>query len=310
MEKFKVMVTGGAGFIGSHVCEALHNAGHQVIAIDSMERGKRENLAENIELIEQDIRDKLGVEKIFGDYKPDIVVHHAAQVSVRDSVEDPKFDADVNIAGSLTLLEACRRFGVKRFIFASTGGAIYGEQDTFPAPETHPERPLSPYGVAKLSVEKYLHYYQTVHGISWAALRYSNVYGPRQDPHGEAGVVAIFCQKMLSGDTPLINGDGEQTRDYVYVGDVARANLSAVDSGIRGPINVATGVETTVNEIFRKLRDLSGKDVEEKHGEAKQGEQRRSVLDTTRAKEELGWEPEMELKDGLEKTMQFFRGEG
>ncbi len=303
----RILVTGGAGFIGSHVARAYHQAGHEVLALDSLLRGNKENLGKGIELAEVDIRDREAVARVFADFKPEMVNHHAAQVSVRDSVDDPLFDADVNVIGSLMLLEACQKQGTARFIFASTGGAIYGEQDSFPASEDHPEKPVSPYAVAKLAVEKYLFFYEKTYGMRWASLRYANVYGPRQDPFGEAGVVAIFSQKMLGNKAPFINGDGEQTRDYVYVSDVARSNLLALEKEATGCFNIGTGVETSVNQVFRALRELSGSHVEERHGPPKKGEQRRSVLDPGLAKRALGWNPETPLKQGLQETIDFFR---
>jgi UDP-glucose 4-epimerase len=303
----RILVTGGAGFIGSHVAEAFHNAGHQMLALDDLSRGSRDNLASAVSLEVADIRDGQAVDRIFSGFKPEVVSHHAAQISVRDSVDDPVFDAEVNILGSLRLLEASVKHGVNHFMFASTGGAIYGEQEVFPAQEDHPARPLSPYGVAKLAVERYLYFYAHTHHLSWTALRYSNVYGPRQDPFGEAGVVAIFCKRMLSGERPVINGDGEQTRDYVYVGDVAVANLSALERSAKGPVNISTGVETSVNDIFRLIREFTGADADEAHGPAKPGEQRRSVLDPGLAKKIMGWEPRVALREGIEKTVAFFK---
>jgi len=302
----KILVTGGAGFIGSHVAEAFHNAGHQALALDDLSRGKKDNLAPGIGLEAADIRDRAALEKIFKEFGPEVVCHHAAQVSVRDSVADPVHDADINVKGSLCLLEACVRRRVKRFMFASTGGAIYGEQEKFPAAEDHPARPLSPYAVAKLAVEKYLYFYERTYGLAWTALRYSNVYGPRQDPHGEAGVVAIFTERLLQGEAPVINGDGGQTRDFVFVEDVARANLMALTRGVTGPVNVATGREASVNDIFGLLRGLTGSRAEEIHGPAKPGEQRRSVLDPSLARKVMGWEPRVGLKDGLARTAAYF----
>jgi len=223
----KILVTGGAGFIGSHVVDAYLELGHEVVVVDNLSSGSIENLNPKAKFYEMDIRDS-DIEDLFKNEKPDVVNHHAAQMDVRKSVEDPIYDADVNIIGSLNLLQNCIKYGVKKFIFASTGGAIYGEQDYFPADEEHPTRPLSPYGVAKLTVEKYLYFYKEVHGLNYVVLRYANIYGPRQNPHGEAGVVAIFTSKMLKGEQPVINGDGFQTRDYTFVGDVVRANVLAL----------------------------------------------------------------------------------
>jgi UDP-glucose 4-epimerase len=239
--------------------------------------------------------------------KPEVVIHHAAQISVRDSVKDPLRDMEINIKGSLMLLEHCKDYQVKKIIFSSTGGALYGEQDYFPADENHPTRPLSPYAIAKLSVEKYLFFYFSTHRLPYTVLRYANVYGPRQDPFGEAGVVAIFCQRMLKGDQPVINGDGNQTRDFVYVGDVARANLLALNHRVTGEINIGTGIETSINTIFHEIRSLLAPGTPEVHGPAMPGEQLRSVLSCKKAQAVLGWEPTMPLTDGLRHTVDFFK---
>ena len=302
----KVLVTGGAGFIGSHIAEALISAGHSVTIIDDLSMGRLENIPPKTELVQEDIRSER-VRALFEKYRFDAVVHHAAQMDVRKSVDDPMFDASVNIVGSLNLLESCIRTGVRQFIFASTGGAIYGEQETFPATETHPTFPLSPYGVAKLAVEKYLYVYHEAYGLKYVSLRYANVYGPRQSPHGEAGVAAIFTEKMLAGGEPVINGDGSQTRDYVYVGDVVDANLRTLDYQHCGIFNVGTGVETDVNVLFRHLRELSGSGCGESHGEAKKGEQKRSVISSALIRERLGWRSTVELRDGLRETVASFK---
>lgn len=303
----KVLVTGGAGFIASHVVDLLIGKGLHVSVVDNLSSGKRENLNNAAAFYESDIRDSEMI-KIVGDVNPDVIIHHAAQISVRVSVNDPGYDASINILGSLNLLEASVKSGVKKFIFASTGGAIYGEQDYFPADELHPVRPISPYGIAKLSVEKYLFYYKEVYGLDYVALRYSNVYGPRQDPHGEAGVVAIFSQKMLANEQAVINGDGKQTRDFVYVKDIAEANLSALKGNVSGEINIATGLETTVNELFRITNNIVGREIEEVHGPSMKGEQLRSVLNWSLAKKTLNWEPRINLEDGLRETVDYFRG--
>lgn len=303
----KVLVTGGAGFIASHVVDLLIGKGLHVSVVDNLSSGKRENLNNAAAFYESDIRDSEMI-KIIGDVNPDVIIHHAAQISVRVSVNDPGYDASINILGSLNLLEASVKSGVKKFIFASTGGAIYGEQDYFPADELHPVRPISPYGIAKLSVEKYLFYYKEVYGLDYVALRYSNVYGPRQDPHGEAGVVAIFSQKMLANEQAVINGDGKQTRDFVYVKDIAEANLSALKGNVSGEINIATGLETTVNELFRITNNIVGREIEEVHGPSMKGEQLRSVLNWSLAKKTLNWEPRINLEDGLRETVDYFRG--
>ncbi|MEW6616188.1 MAG: NAD-dependent epimerase/dehydratase family protein [Thermodesulfobacteriota bacterium] len=303
----KVLLTGGAGFIGSHVSDMLIDKGHEVIVIDNLSSGKEENLNPKAVLYKEDIRDSV-IKEIMERERTEAVIHHAAQVNVRDSVEDPLYDMDINIGGTLNLLENSIKNGVKKFIFASTGGAIYGEQSCFPADETHPTKPLSPYGITKLTCEKYLYYYHKTYGLNYVSLRYSNVYGPRQDPYGEAGVVAIFSQKMLAGDQPVINGSGEQTRDYVFVEDVARANILTLQRDVFGEFNIGTGIETTVNSLFAEIKTLAESKVKAVHGEAKKGEQFRSVLDWSKAKRELGWEPGVSLKEGLGRTLAFFQG--
>jgi UDP-glucose 4-epimerase len=228
-------------------------------------------------------------------------------MDVRKSVADPAFDAAVNVLGMINMLEGAREVGIQKVLFASSGGATYGEQDEFPAPETHPHNPLSPYGITKATGEHYLYFYQAVYGMPYVALRYANVYGPRQDPHGEAGVVAIFTERLLANQPPTINGDGKQTRDYVFVGDVVRANLAALDSDYCGPANIGTGIETSVVELHARLRRLTGADIAPEHAEAKEGEVRRSVLDCTHAGRVLGWKPAVTLDEGLAQTVDFFR---
>jgi UDP-glucose 4-epimerase len=311
----KVLVTGGAGFIGSNVCDALKAAGHEPIAFDNLSSGKRENLSEGIRLIEGDIRDPK-LDAIFERERPDAVSHHAAQIDVRKSVADPIYDADINLLGLLRVLEASVKVGVHRFLFASSGGACYGEQETFPATEDHPSRPVSPYGTSKAAGELYLGYYRAEKGLSFAALRYANVYGPRQDPHGEAGVVAIFAQRLLQGQPCTIFGDGLNTRDFVYVGDVARANVLALTAGTSGPINIGTGRETSINELYRKLAETAGEAsgqaaaarLEPIHAAPKPGEQRRSVISPVLALKVLGWKPQVSLEEGLAQTANWFRG--
>jgi len=302
----KILVTGGGGFIASHIVDALVAAGHQVSIIDDLSSGRRENLNPLAQFYQLDVQDA-AVADVFRRERPEVLCHHAAQMDVRRSVADPVFDARVNLLGLLNLLEHGRQHGLKRVLFASTGGAIYGEQETFPAAETHPLAPLSPYGVAKLASERYLFFYFMTYGISYAALRYANVYGPRQNPHGEAGVVAIFSEKLLRGEQPIINGDGTQTRDYVYVADLVRANLAALQSDFTGAVNLGTGIETDVNALFRHLRGLCGSTAPERHGPAKPGEQRRSVIDSALAQRVLSWRPQMRIEDGLRDTVAFFR---
>lgn len=302
----RILVTGGAGFVGSHVSDAFVAAGHQVSIIDDLSSGRRENLNSKAHFYQLDVQDT-GVGEVFRREQPEVLCHHAAQMDVRRSVADPIFDARVNLLGFLNLMEQGRQHGLRRVLFASTGGAIYGEQEAFPAPETHKTEPLSPYGVAKLATERYLFFYSVTYGMSYAALRYANVYGPRQNPHGEAGVVAIFAEKLLRGEQPIINGDGTQTRDYVYVGDLVRANLAALQSDFCGAVNLGTGIETDVNTICRSLARLCGSAAAEQHGPAKAGEQRRSVIDNALAQRVLGWRPQVALEDGLRQTVEFFR---
>jgi UDP-glucose 4-epimerase len=303
----KILVTGGAGFIASHIVDAYVKLGHDVVIVDNFSTGRKENVNPAAKVYEADVRDAARIDEIFQRERFEVVNHHAAQMDVRRSVTDPVFDASVNIIGVLTLLESCVKHGVRRVLFASSGGAIYGDQDYFPADEKHPTRPISPYGVAKLTTEQYLFYYHTVHGISSVALRYANVYGPRQNPHGEAGVVAIFTTRMLAGEQPLINGDGKQTRDYVFVGDVVQANVLGLSYKDYDCFNIGTGVETNVNELFRVIREALKSSASEKHGPVKPGEVTRSVLDHEKIKRVLGWQPSVTLSEGLRRTVEYFK---
>lgn len=302
----KVLVTGGAGFIGSHVVDRLVEEGHQVVIVDDLSAGTRKNVNRAASLYKLDIQSGR-LERVFRNERPNIVIHLAAQVSVRVSVDNPVFDAQVNVLGTMNILHQAVHHGVRKVIFSSSGGAIYGEQESFPAPESHVTKPLSPYGISKLCAEHYLSYFQRISGIQVVSLRYGNVYGPRQDPEGEAGVVAIFIRKMLNNEQPIINGNGRQTRDFVFVDDVAEANLVAMRQDSQGVYNVGTGIETSVNELFRILAGLTGSSCKEVHGPAKLGEQMRSVIDSSKLKQELGWEPEADLTKGLEKTVAYFR---
>ena len=303
----KVLVNGGAGFIGSHVTDVFLDAGHEVWALDDLSSGRRENLRPEVRLVVADIRSPEAARLVeSGSFE--VMCHLAAQMDVRRSVTDPRFDADVNVGGFLNLLEAARNSGVRKVVFSSTGGAIYGEQDVYPAPETHPTRPVSPYGVSKASGELYLGYYRAQYGLESVALRYANVYGPRQNPHGEAGVVAIFSERLLRGETCIVNGTGQQTRDFVYGPDVARGNLLAATSDVEGSINVGTGIETDVNRLYALLADAAGTDRPAKHAPAKPGEQMRSSVDPSRAAEMLGWRPTVALEEGLRRTVEWFRG--
>lgn len=302
----RVLITGGAGFIGSHIADGVLAAGHEAVVLDDLSSGKRENVPRGARLVVADIRSEEAAQIVVaGGF--DAVIHQAAQIDVRRSVAAPRHDADVNLLGLLNLLEAATAAGVKRFLFASSGGACYGEQEVYPAPESHPTRPVSPYGCSKAAGELYLGYYGAVKGLSWCALRYSNVYGPRQDPHGEAGVVAIFAGRLLAGQTCTIYGDGRQTRDYVYVGDVARANLLALESDYVGPLNVGTGIETDVVTLHRAIAGAVGAEREPVFAAPRPGEQRRSCIDPRRAGEVLGWTPEVSLEEGIARTVAFFR---
>ena len=301
-----VCVTGGAGFIGSHVSEAFLAAGHRVLVIDDLSGGRRENLPPEAELHVLDIRSP-EASQLIETAGVSVLAHFAAQMDVRRSVADPVFDAEVNVLGSLKLLEAARKGGVRQVLFASTGGAIYGEQDVFPATEDHPARPVSPYGVAKLAVERYLFFYHTAYGLDATCLRYANVYGERQNPYGEAGVVAIFLDRLLAGRTPTINGPGLQTRDYTHVSDVVRSNLAALGRPGFHVYNVGTGIETNVNELYTEIARAVGSQAPAEHGPAKAGEQQRSVIDAALAHRELGLPAPLPLAQGLARTAAWFR---
>lgn len=301
----RILVTGGAGFIGSHVVDAFIEAGHEVAVLDNLSSGKRVNVAEGVKLYEGDITDKPFVDKVFGEFRPDIVSHLAAQISVNRSVREPHFDAEQNILGSINLLDASAKSKVRRFIFSSTGGALYGDAEVIPSPEDTPIVPLAPYGIAKASVEHYVRFFASEHGFDAVVLRYANVYGPRQDPHGEAGVVAIFSLKALAGKICVIFGRGDQTRDFVYVKDVAYANRAALD-GKTGTYNIGTGVETSINELAGEFIRLNPELVIE-HQNARPGEVFRSALDVTKANADLGWSPQVGLSEGINDTYQWFK---
>jgi len=304
----KILVTGGAGFVGSHVVDRLIQEGHEVVVVDNLSTGKRRHVNRAARFYKTDIQGwRLG--RIFRKERPVVLMHLAAQMNIRKSVEDPMFDAQVNILGTMHVLEEAVRHGTRKVIFSSSGGAIYGEQEVFPAPESHSTRPLSPYGISKLAGEYYLAYYQRVSGIQFVSLRYSNVYGPRQDPYGEAGVVAIFTQKMLNGEQPIINGNGRQTRDFIYVDDVVEANIAALGKEIEGVYNVGTAQETSINDLFVKLRECTKSECKQLYGPAKKGEQLRSVVDASKLRQECGWEPRISLEEGLERTVEYFRGQ-
>ena len=298
-------VTGGAGFIGSHVADALLAQGHRVLIVDDLSSGRKENVPPRAEFHQLDIRSPEAA-SLIRDGGVELLVHHAAQMDVRRSVADPVHDASVNILGTLNLLEGGRRGSLKQVVFASTGGAMYGEQERFPADEGHPAKPLSPYGVAKLSVERYLYFFHVEYGVDAVALRYANVYGPRQNPHGEAGVVAIFLDRLLGAKDAVINGDGLQTRDYVYVEDIVAANLAVVGRPGFSTYNVGTGRETTVVDLYRILAEACGIARPASHGPAKAGEQRRSVITSDLLARDLGLRPRVGLEEGLRRTAKWF----
>jgi len=302
----KILVTGGAGFIGSHIVDAYLANGHEVVVIDDLSTGKSANVNSGARFVKADVRDAtLG--NLFAAERFDVVNHQAARGNVRASLEDPSVYADVNIRGGINLLEASRTNGVRKFIYASTGGCVYGELQYVPADERHPIVPRDPYGASKASFELYLGVYAVIYGLTYCTFRYPNVYGPRQDPFGEAGVVSIFTGQMLRGVQPVINGSGQQERDYVYVDDVARANVLALTGGDNQAFNLGSGVGVSVNTIFSELKGMIDAHVPEVHGPAKLGEVERSCLDATKADRELGWRPEVDLKAGLAKTVEYFR---
>jgi UDP-glucose 4-epimerase len=305
----KILITGGAGFIGSNIADAYIAGGHQVTILDNLSTGQRKNIPAKAQFREVDLRDGDAVRRVMEEGRFDVVNHQAAQMNVRKSVADPVYDASVNIVGMLNLLEGCVGTGVRKVIFASSGGAIYGEQERFPADESHPTRPISPYGVAKLATEEYLFYYKAVHGIDTVSLRYANVYGPRQNPEGEAGVIAIFTTRCLTGQQAFVNGTGKQTRDYVFVGDVVRANVRALEHSGSDFFNVGTGIETDVVTLFRLVQTACGSSLPEQHAPAPKGEQMRSVLDCGKIGRVLGWKPQVTLQEGLQRTVEFFRKE-
>jgi UDP-glucose 4-epimerase len=311
----RALVTGGAGFIGSHLVDALLDRGDEVAVIDDLSTGKRENLSAALtrgaDLHEIDIRDAPRLRDAVAAWRPDIVFHLAAQMDVRKSIEDPAWDAGINVVGTINVLEASRLAEVRRVVNTSTGGAIYGDTDVMPTPESVPPRPMSAYGQSKFCAEAYCGWYERLYGLSSVTLRYGNVYGPRQDPHGEAGVIAIFCGKLIAGERPRIFGDGRQTRDYAYVGDIVRANLAAAaHPEAHGAYNVGTGVEASVLEVVAALRAAAGvgeDELEPEFAAARAGELQRSSLDVTRARAELGFAAETDLVSGLGATLEWAR---
>jgi UDP-glucose 4-epimerase len=303
----KVLITGGAGFIGSSIADRFLDAGWDVAVVDDLSSGKRENVPTRARFYPCDVRSAAAAEAIERE-RPDVLCHHAAQIDVRRSMADPRLDCDVNLGGLVNVMQAAVHAGsVRQVLFASSGGAIYGDTEILPTREDHPPRPVSHYGAAKAAGELYLGVYRAAHGIRVAALRYANVYGPRQDPQGEAGVVAIFCGRLLAGKPCTINGDGGQTRDYVFVGDVARANLLAAERSFDGALNIGTGIETDVNALHALLARAAGSPAPPIFGPAKPGEQRRSCVDPAAALGALGWRPSVALGDGLTRTLEWFR---
>ncbi|GAC1334393.1 MAG: SDR family oxidoreductase [Candidatus Dormibacteria bacterium] len=304
----KVLVTGGAGFIGSNLADRLVADGHQVVVVDDLSSGKRQQVPAEANFYQMDIESRW-LDRVIERERPEAVCHLAAQMSVSRSVREPLFDARVNVVASLGLLAACQAHGVKRLVFSSTGGAIYGEADIIPTPEDYPAAPVSPYGASKLSFEHYLHVYRAIHGFSSVALRFANVYGPRQDPHGEAGVVAIFSRALLAGEVPTIHGAGDETRDYVYVGDVVAAIAAAVRSDLSGAYNVGTSIETDVNALYALIAEAAGSGIKAEHGPDRAGNQRRSCVANGKIKADLGWEPRVALAEGIPLTVDYFRQE-
>jgi len=302
----KILVTGWAGFIGSHIVDAYLAAGHEVVVVDNLSSGFPQNVPKGVRFYEADIRNGRLAE-VFESEKPDVVNHQAARANVRESFQKPLLYAEVNVVASVNLLECCRRYGVRKLIYASTGGAVYGEPSLLPVSEDHPINPLDPYGASKHHVEHYLHIYNVNFGLSFTALRYPNVYGPRQDPRGEAGVVAIFTGQMLGGGEPVINGTGQQERDFVHVSDVARASVLALERADNQILNVGSGVGTSVNMIFEVLAGLTGFEHKPVRGPAKKGEVSKIFLNSDRARQVLGWKPEVSLREGLASTVEFFR---
>jgi UDP-glucose 4-epimerase len=301
----KLLVTGGAGFIGSHIADLLVERGHDVAIVDNLSTGKRDNVPSTSRFYDVDIRDP-EFRAVMRREQPEVVFHQAAQMSVKVSTDNPVYDAQVNVLGLLNVLESCVETSARKVIFASSG-ATYGNPDELPFNEESPQRPESPYGITKMVAEHYLSYYARDHGLRYTALRYGNVYGPRQDAHGEAGVVAIFTRQLLAGETPTIHSDGEQVRDYVYVGDVARANLLAASAGDDRVYCIGTGTGSTVNQVFARLCDAVGVSVTPRYAARRAGDLRAAYFDIQRARHELGWQPLMPLADGLGKTVDWFR---
>jgi UDP-glucose 4-epimerase len=303
----KCLFTGGAGFIGSHLVDKLIEQNYEVAVIDNLSTGKKENINPKAKFYKIDVQDSK-ISEVFIKEKPDFVFHYAAQIDVRKSVENPIESAKTNILGSLNVLENCKNFGIKKIIFASTGGAIYGEAEIIPTPEDYPPQPVSPYGIEKLIVEHYLDFYKREYNLEYLIFRFANVYGPRQNSKGEAGVIAIFCAKLLDEEQPVINGDGKQTRDFVFVDDVIRANILGIEKNESGVFNIGTAQETDINTIFNIINKSFGSKYKETHAPGKKGEQKRSCLDFNKAKEILGWQPSCTLSAGIKPTTTWFKG--
>ncbi len=302
----KILVTGGAGFIASHVSDRLLDLGHQVVIVDNLVTGKRENLPAAATFYETDICDQ-DLRSVFAGERPEVVIHHAAHIDVTRSVREPTYDASINILGSLNLLECCREYGVRKIIYAGTGGALFGEPSYLPVDEDHPIDPISPYGVSKHTVEHYLFAYHANHGLDYIVLRYPNVYGPRQDPHGEAGVVAIFALQLLSGQQPVIFGDGTKTRDYCYVADIAEANIIALNSSATGVYNLGRGIEVSDLQVFETVRAAVGSDTDPVFAAVRPGEVEHIALDASKAGKELGWTWKVGLNEGVAEAVDFYR---
>lgn len=303
----KILVTGGAGFIGSHITDAYVALGHEVVVVDNLSTGKKEFVNREARFIEADITDKDTIQKIVLEERPEVINHQAAHINVGRSVIDPQFDAENNILGTLNIMEAAKTIPIKKIIFAATGGAMYGNNPV-PSDETMKEGPLSPYGISKRAVELYLNYYHQLYGIEYVSLRYSNVYGPRQNAHGESGVVAIFSEYLAQGKTPIINGDGTHTRDYVFVADVAEANVLALTTDFVGEVNIGTKTEISTNEVFDKVSEALGVEAKREYGPERPGEQERSSLDYAKATEKLGWTPKVGFDEGVARVAEWYKG--
>ena len=304
----RILVTGGAGFIGSHVVDAYIAAGHEVAVLDNFSTGREDNVNGSAVVHRVDLRDQPQVEKAVASFRPELVNHHAAQSEVPKSVADPTYDAQVNIIGGLNLLKSSVDHGVRKVIFSSTGGALYGEPDMVPADEEHPVRPLSPYGTSKLAFEQYLGTFRRTFGLEHTILRYANIYGPRQDFHAEEGrVIAIFASRMLAGKAVTVDGTGEQSRDMLYIGDAATANLAALDRGSGGTFHISSGIAVSINDLYRKLALLTGYTDFPHYGPPRKGDVYHIALDNSRALRDLGWEPQVELEEGLSRTVDYFR---